>query len=231
VSNGWYRFQITATSTANNTVNMIVRTATAINVDSYTGDGTSGIFVFGAQLEAGAFPTSYIPTTTTSLTRSADVASVTTLSPWYNASEGTLYAEFVVPFDSSLSIFPIAAYVSDGTFNNTVTLYERTIDDTRRGNIRVGGVQQFDQPNGGTYTYGTVAKTALAFKINDVAFSANGTAPTTSTSALIPSVNVLGLGSTFSLGGALSALNGHLRRITYYNTRLPNAQLQALTAP
>jgi len=181
------------------------------------------------QLELGAFATSAIPTTTTALTRAADVASVNTLSPWYNASAGTLYAEFVVSFDSSTSIFPIAAYVSDGTFSNTVVLYERTVDDTRRGNIRVGGVQQFDQTNGSAYVYGTVAKTAIAFQTNDVAFSANGTSPTTSASTTIPTVNVLGLGSTNSLGGSLSPLNGYLRRITYYPRRLSNAELQSIT--
>lgn len=51
--------------------------------------GLPKLFVTGYQIEAGAFPTSYIPTVASQVTRAADVASVNTLSPWYNASKGT----------------------------------------------------------------------------------------------------------------------------------------------
>ena len=182
------------------------------------------------QLELGAFATSVIPTTTTVLTRSADVASVNTLSPWFNSAAGTLFAEYNIPFDSSSSIFPLAAGFSDGTFNNTILNYARSVDDSRRVNIRTLGVQQFDAGNGATYTYGTNTKQALAYATNDAALSVAGTAPTTSASVAIPTVNVMGLGSNNFVGGSLSPTNGWLRRIVYYPRRLSNAELQSITS-
>ena len=232
IGNGWFRCSITATTTAAPTASgVFIRLCDATGSSSYTGNGTSGVFLFGAQVEAGAFPTSYIPTTTTALTRSADVASVNTLSPWFNSAAGTLFVEYNIPFDSSISVFPIVAGFSDGTFNNTIINYERTIDDSRRANIRTLGVQQFDVGNGATYTYGTNTKQALAYATNDAALSVAGTAPTTSASVAIPTVNVMGLGSTNFTGGALSSINGWLRRITYYPRRQSNAELVSITTP
>lgn len=62
-----------------------------------TGDGTSGIYIWGAQLESGAFPTSHIPSTNAQVTRAADIASVNVLSPWFNPSVGT----FVIEHDAA----------------------------------------------------------------------------------------------------------------------------------
>jgi hypothetical protein len=95
--NGWYRCTYTlifgGTDTTVFTDINLVNTGTTI---SYTGDGTSGIYIWGAQLEEGSFPTSYIPTTTAAVTRNADVASITgsAFSGWYRQDEGTLFAEF-----------------------------------------------------------------------------------------------------------------------------------------
>jgi hypothetical protein len=97
--NGWYRCQMTFTSGWTNTSDMNIfvmpDNGTNFATASFTGDGTSGAYIWGAQLEAGAFATSYIPTTTTSLTRNADVVTMTgtNFSDWYNVDAGSWFIQ------------------------------------------------------------------------------------------------------------------------------------------
>jgi hypothetical protein len=172
------------------------------------------------QLEQGAFATSVIPTTTTALTRAADVASVNTLSPWYNSVEGTLYFE-------GLTVATTAglATLQDGS----VAEYMRLARGLSKFNgvVSTAAGTQADMYSVADVTLNTVFKGALAVKANDFAISLNGATPVTDTSGAMPSAaNQLNIG----FGKYLGYINGYLRRITYYPTRLSNAQLQAITA-
>jgi len=174
-----------------------------------------------AQLEAGAFATSFIPTAGAPVTRAVDSASITgaNFSSWYNASEGTI----VFSGDSSRTGSPVTRtfQFDDGTSNenirsgNTSTL--QVVDgNVTQANITTSPAIPFD---------GTVFKFASAYKANDFATVTTG-AVTTDTSGTIPTVTQLSLGGSFA-GGILS---GHIRTFTYYPQRLTNAQLQALAA-
>lgn len=93
LGDGWYRCSITATFGASTTTGGFATYIVSGTAISYTGNGTSGIFIWGAQLEAGAFPTSYIPTVASTVTRNADVATMTgtNFSDWFNLSAGTFF--------------------------------------------------------------------------------------------------------------------------------------------
>ncbi len=225
VGNGWWRFSAAITKTNTNSGFFIGLWSTTNN---YAGDGTSSLIFWGAQLEAGAFPTSYIPTTTTALTRAADVASVNTLSPWYNSVEGTLYGEFAVAGYAPTSSFSIPAVLSDNTNNNVISVANTNTGANlySYGEINTGGVSQagFYGASGLSFGVGSVRKSAIAYAANNFAFTTQGAAVQTDTSGTVPTVSRLyvGVGAT---GGSLF-LNGYLRRVSYYPTRLSNAQLQ-----
>jgi hypothetical protein len=221
VGNGWYRctYTLTLGGTDTNIFNDIALVSTGTTI-SYTGDGTSGLFLFGAQLEAGAFPTSYIPTTTTTLTRSADVASVNTLSPWYNATEGTAYAE-VALIGLSATANQNALQFSDGTSSNRIALY--------RQSAALSTALSFGATiNGSSWTTTAIRKIALGNKSGDSALADSGAIAGTGVGTTVQNVNQLRLGSNHDGTGGFT--NGYLRRITYYPLRLSNAQLQNLTA-
>ncbi len=171
------------------------------------------------QLEQGAFATSVIPTTTAALTRAADVASVNTLSPWYNAAEGTLFAESVC--FAPTSNFDGVAYINDGT-NPSIGLGRNNADS------RAFGAGASLNQGAGTFPQSAVVKQAVRAQENNFALSTNGSAVVSDlTTNPLLAVTTLSIGAVASSGGYL---NGYLRRITYYPRRLSNAELQAITA-
>jgi hypothetical protein len=174
------------------------------------------------QLELGAFATSVIPTTTTALTRAADVASVNTLSPWYNATEGTLYAEFSIPASTASRS---QATLGDGTANERIIISNNTSLVGTSWRIVDGGVDQCDISNSTSFANGATVKVAGAYAVNNFATCQGGGAVGTDTSGTLPTVTTLFLGNN----GAASYATFYLRRITYYPRRLSNAELQTLT--
>lgn len=219
--NGWYRCQISGSCPTGTTLLNYVRMMSAAGVVSYTGNGASGVQIYGGQAEAGSFATSYITTVASTVSRSADVPTMTgtNFSSWYNQSEGT----FVVNASYAVAVNlgdRFTTQVDDGTANNRLLT---TIDV---GAVDVGGARQATV-DGGTPVDGLPNKLAFGYKANDFAVSLNGAAVVTDTSGTVPTVDRLTIGSRT---GGSSFFNGHIRSIAYYNTRLPNAQLQSLTA-
>ena len=173
------------------------------------------------QLELGAFATSVIPTTTTSLTRSADAAAVNTLSPWYNATEGTIFVEASPQASNVASILltDLNTAVTD-----RISLAKLITSGNASLAVLVASVTQVST-NSGPWT--ATGKFAGAYKLNDFASSLNGSAAATDTSGTIPAVTQLFLGRR---ADGANILNGYLRRVTYYPRRLSDAELQAITA-
>lgn len=219
VGNGWYRCTVTV---LNNTATMTPVWA----VNSYptsTGDGTSGLYIWGVQSEVGAFATSYIPTTTTALTRNADVATMTgtNFSDWFNASEGTFVAQYI-PKDPAPSNARGLFIADDGTGNNlvgvSVTTNLRGILSLATGGSGAGAIAA----NSGTVNQ--VNTVAGAYKVNDYAAALNGGTVGTSTSLTLPAVTQARIGFLARTG--LYA-NATIQKLAFYPVRGINAQVQA----
>ena len=192
----------------------------------YTGDGYSGIFIWGAQLEAGDFATSYIPTTSATVTRTADAASMTgtNFSSWFNSGEGTLYAELNTKAVDTNSGFMI----SNGTSNNRI--FVGPVSSGGQLFVINGGATQA-QVDAGTPVVDQWSKTAGAYKVDDFAVSFNASAVATDTSGTVPAVNQMHIIAGAAGGAAAgNASTGYARKLAYYPSRLTNTQLQALTA-
>ena len=187
---------------------------------------SSGTFyLWGAQLEAGAFATSYIPTTTASATRAADVATMVgaNFSNWYNQSEGSVFVE-------ASRIGSIASQnvwnINDGSFNNQITAFF-TLGNDYRLDVAVGGVSQAAIVGANSTVLNQPVKSASAYKTNDFAISVNSAAAATDTSGSVPVTSRLSIGAN---AAASTFFNGYIRKIAYYNRRLANSELQAITA-
>ena len=225
--NGWYRCSMTFTTDATTGITIqyaLYNTALATNV--YTGDGASGIYIWGAQLEAGAFATSYIPTTTATVTRAADVASITgsNFSSFYNQTEGTVFID--VNSAPIATVIQTAYDINDGTTNERIftrRLAAGTIGTAITDNNTV-------QANIGGFAIAASARyrSSFAYKLNDFSGSVNGATNDTASSGTLPTVTAMNIGATQA--GA-SQTNGTIRRLTYWPTRLANTTLQQITQP
>ena len=235
--NGWYRCTVTNTYAVIGTSANIQLRLNNGTTTSYAGTPGFGMFLWGAGLEAGSFATSYIPTVASTVTRSADVATMTgtNFSSWYNQSEGSFVVSYsrIQTVDTSAMVLEVKPTSISTT--DRINISNSNLTDPRF-QVFVGGVSQLDTTTTfGTLPVGTGVNAALAYKSGDNAAVRNGSAPVTSASTFTaPSYTNMQIGGTDnSIFGAAATtlLNGHIRQIAYYNTRLPNAQLQTLTAP
>jgi hypothetical protein len=175
---------------------------------------------FGVQVESGSFPTSYIPTTTATVTRSADVASITgsNFSSWYRQDEGTLFAEFQV--DANLDTIQRQVFTfSDGTTSNRIRYHDRA-SASPQFRFEVAGVSMSTSLS--TWNLGA-NKIAGSWSASSANFGTNGTLAALNIST-VPTVNQITIGQE-----VLNHINAPIRRLTYWPQRLPDSTLQAVT--
>lgn len=226
VGNGWYRIYVAQTANATTTALVLVYASNG-GTTVYTGNGYSGIYIWGAQLEAGAFPTSYIPTVASQVTRSADSASMTgtNFSSWYRADEGTLYANVQRQYAVPANTYPSNFSISDGGFTNFI--FNAYVTTNVGGfSVAANSVSQTDLFP--TATSALSRKMVGAYKTNDFAACLDGGTVSTDASGIIPVVNTAYIGA--NQNGAGGFLNGTIKRIAYYPKRLSNTELQGLTS-
>jgi hypothetical protein len=223
VGNGWYRCTATFTSPASASFSFTLGgypTGATLDVygAQYTGNGTSGTLFYGAQLEAGAFATSYIPTVASQVTRAADSASMigNNFARWYTQGAGTVFADTLggVTFARMFTI-------SDASISNQIFSEFGTASAQSVYTAGTFVVQQ------GTISAGA-NKVANGYATNNFGVSINGGTALSDTSGnLAASYTKLDIGQSWN--GTVQ-LNGTIKRIAYYPRRLANTELQGITS-
>lgn len=215
---GGYYFCETVTAPAGGNTNAYFGVAGGLNNgQSYSGDGTSGLLVFGMQVFQGQnVADSYIPTTTVQVTKATDLANVdgARFSQFYKAG-GTFVAE-IIP----TAIASVAASFNDGTVNNYIRL-QRSAGGLAETPVNTAGVLQAN-PVLAALTANATNKIAIRIKENDFAVSVNGAAVVTDTSVILPVLSQLSLGMN---GVSGSQFNGWLRKFNFYTDAYSDAQL------
>ncbi len=217
-SDGGYLVSITATTPANTAFLRAQVDFAAVTT------GAREVLIGPQQIELGAFPTSYIPTTSAQVTRAADVASVNTLSPWFNPSEGTIFFEGV-PLAVAGPVKRAVA-LTNSTQQNRIVLDLAANTGVTEYLATVGGVSMASITSAAG-TAGVAIKMAGVYGATDYRMAAKGVLGTgTAPGGAVPPVIKLELGA---LVGA-QFFNGHIRRIRYWPRRLFDNELQRITA-
>jgi hypothetical protein len=212
VGNGWYRVVGTYISTGTQNTLIIF------------GTGVMSFAVWGAQLEAGSYPTSYIPTTSAAVTRAADEASKTAVSGLIGQTAGTLYAEIdATNFAADDRILAI----SDGTSDERIVL-QKGANATLQAIITTASGSVADIATASGTTAG-VYKIALAYATNDFVLYVNGSQIGTDTAGAVPACSQVFVGK-IETSATTNQLGDRIRAAAIYTTRLSNTELAALTS-
>lgn len=221
---GWYACSPTVKPNASYTIPQVV-------VVSAAGDG-NGARVNGAtyllhhfQVEAGSSPTSIIPTTGAAATRAGDTVLVTgaSFSSVYNATQGTLAAEFIRTNGDSGSGSPGIFQADDGSSNNRVALRlnSRLANAASQGTVVVGGAVITNTGSVSSAIQGGVIRATMSYSAAGGNTNVAGGTPSPYTLTALPTAC-----TQFAIGGGggslgATALSGHIRHIDYYRQALP----------
>ena len=231
--NGWYRISLTYTPTAGSSVLDIVLVPANGDHFSRQGQNVYSAYVYGAQLEAGAFPTSYIPTIASTVTRSVDNVEMTgtNFSSWYNQTEGTFFYNGTLPFITNDTVGRVPFGVSNGfSFANSMYVVKGNTSlglsfNAINNNLNVSSFTSL--PNM------TSSKIKIASSVAPNNFYSCGYGgvvnKSSRTSAAIPPVTKLTLGKEPWNTSPFNPIIGCITRFTYYPRALKPNQLQFLT--
>jgi len=207
----WVRY-----SRAESSVTSGSQTVQIGNRGTVTAGNSVSVDLWGAQAESGSVATSYIPTTTGSVTRNADVISLTGVAGLIGQTEGTIYMEVDI---RNLAIITYLIRIDEGASANVLSL--RKLDTNQiRTTITAPTTGGTLNISSAVFTAGIV-KIAFAYKSGEIALSVNGATALTAngTFSFGASLNRITLGSNTI---ASSEFNDRIRAVSIYQTRLPN---------
>lgn len=214
VGNGWYRCTITSNSS------IIISNAVIVSANS----GSNSTYIWGAQLEASSYPTSYIPTTSSSATRVADACYKTGISSLIGQTQGTIFVDYTATSSNqdgraiTINDYPNTAY------NNRIAVINN--GNQIRVFISSGGVLQYDGYFGAWIGH---HKVAIAYASNDLKIYIDGVEVASQSSSFTPpTCSVLSVG-TFENNTSDYPIQGNVNQAILFKTRLTNAELASLT--
>lgn len=214
---GWHRLVLTGKINAASTdmdCRIMLDTGTT---SSYDGDGSSGFYVWGAQLEAGAFATSYIPTAASTVARPDDEVTVDLDLFGFNPEQGTMYLHTNLP--AGLSGYPNLFYVNNGSSSEQHKIFLNPEAMKLYAQTKAGGSSQ-NTLGSGEMSFPLEAKACYAYAPDDFAVSYCGADPVVDTAGTLPS----GL-TSMALGNGLVQ---RVRQVAFFPRRLGNGLLKAL---
>jgi len=217
LTESWQRYSISFTATGAST-----------NAQLDNGSNAIDVLVWGAQLEQSSYPTSYIPTAGSQVTRAADVSdggANTFGNSWYRQDEGTVFSAAQQQYQNTVG-GALYWVFSDATSSNFHRAFGRAASTLGAGTT-VSNVSQADRtPPTGTITAGSKVNLSYGYKANDFRAAANGVTDGTDASGSLPTITTLEIGGSQYM---FLKLNGTIRRLTYWPSRLPNDTLQTIT--
>lgn len=219
--NGWYRCILNMIAGTFAGSQRVYKVSSLTSGWAAGGGGAGSVFAWGLQLESGAFATSYIPTSGTSVTRVADVCEDGGDATIFNDSEGVLFVEMAAlaqDVERSISL-------SNGTTSNQIVVRFSFASNQILAYITDGGAitAQISYTLSNSLDFN---KIALKYKLNDVALWVNGSEVGTDTNATMPSgFNEL----KFSRADGLNKFKGKCKQLIYFNEILTDSELETLT--
>jgi len=218
---GIYRVNVTSNSSTATSSSYYLYAANAANTTSTTGET---LRLTGAQREEGSYATSYIPTTSSTVSRNADNISLSGASALLGDSAGSLFVEG--SFDAYQSNIRIS--LSDGTTNNTVT-FGLNANQATQVIVQAGGVAQFNQFSTGILSNGVSSKIALNYKENDFALLVDGVKVfTDNLGSTFPDGTLTRLG--FDIGSGSSPFYGRIRQLVIFDQALEDDEIESVSA-
>jgi len=218
--NDWFRLSISKDISSDADKNGYFYFYLPNNLGSTTSVSGNYAYIFGNQIEEGSYATSYIPTSGSTATRSAEIANGAGNSNVFNDSEGVLYLDI-----SALGTDSTIRQIAIGNSTNNVKFLYNSSSTAHRTIVKVSGTNVFDF----TYTVSDIDfhKVAIKYKQNDFALWVNGVERGIDTNGSTPS----GLSEiAFDDGTGSSDFYGKVKDVKVYNTALSDSELQALTS-
>lgn len=228
VGNGWYRCAIFPLKNFSTTATPRIYLDDGTS-STYTGNGFSGAFIWGAQLEVASFATSYIPTTTAAATRAQDTVLMTgsNFSSWHNPAEGVLYAEWR-PYTLTPSVANGVFSLNNGADSNVVQIFGSLVSGRTTFEIYSNSTSYVNASVSSVLTTTNFAKIAASYETNNAIQATDGQLSSADTS--VPLLSGINRADIATINGGNYVGNGHYKKVAYYPQAVTSAQLQALTS-